>query len=127
MVAHEVFALIHDRDVMNIVVGDYYNCNEAAKLQYGESAFAIEITRYPVQIGDVYLNGVFSRLVDGEYVRIDPLPTEADEIAQLTAEVAELQQTLETVQSGVSDARYEELAEYVEAIVTELLNTTGGA
>ena len=100
MVAHEVFALIHDRDVMNIVVGDYYNCNEAAKLQYGASAFAIEVTQYPVQIGDEYLNGVFSRLVDGEYVRIDPVPTEADEIARLTTAMNNVELALVELYEG---------------------------
>jgi len=100
MVAHEVYALISGRDVMNIVVGDYYNCNEAAKTEYGASAFAIEITQYPVQIGDEYLNGVFSRLVDGEYVRIDPYPTEAEEIIRLSDALNDVELALVELYEG---------------------------
>ena len=100
MVAHEVFALISGRDVMNIVVGDYYNCNESAKLQYGASAFAIEITQYPVQPGDHYLNGRFYRIEDGQEVDINPVPTEADEIARLTTELNDVELALVELYEG---------------------------
>jgi len=100
MVAHEVYAIISGRDVMNVVVGDYYNCNEVAKTGYGASAFAVEVTQYPVQIGDTYLNGVFSRLVDGEYVRIDPVPTEADEIARLNSAMNDVELALVELYEG---------------------------
>ena len=100
MVAHEVYALISGRDVMNIVVGDYYNCNESAKLQYGASAFAVEITQYPVQPGDHYLNGVFYRDVDGEEVVIDPVPTEADEIASLNNAMSNVELALVELYEG---------------------------
>jgi hypothetical protein len=100
MVAHEVYALISGRDVMNIVVGDYYNCNEAAKTEYGASSFAVEITQYPVQIGDEYLNGVFSRLVDGEYIRIDPYPTESEEIIRLSDALNDVELALVELYEG---------------------------
>ena len=94
MVAHEVFALIHDRDVMNIVVGDYYNCNETAKETYGASAIAVEVTQYPVQPGDHYLNGRFWRDVDGEEVDIEPYPTEAEEIIRLSESMTDVELAL---------------------------------
>lgn len=100
MIAHEVYALIHDRDVMNIVVGDYYNCNEAAKATYGASAFAVEATQYPVQPGDHYLNGRFYKIEDGQEIDIDPVPTEADEIASLNAALNDVELALVELYEG---------------------------
>ena len=94
MTAQEVYALISGRDVMNIVVGDYYNCNEAAKRDYGASAFAIEVSQYPVQPGDHYLNGVFYRGDEGEEETIDPIPTEAEQIAKLSDAVSNIELAL---------------------------------
>ena len=100
MVAHEVYALIEGRDVMNTVVGDYYNCNEAARAEYGASAFAIEITQYPVQPGDHYLNGRFWREVDGEEIDIEPVPTEAEEITRLTLAMNDVELALVELYEG---------------------------
>ena len=100
MVAHEVFALIHDRDVMNIVVGEYYDCDQVAKETYGASAYAIDVTQYPVQPGDHYLNGRFWREIDGEEITIDPVPTEADEIANLNNAMSNVELALVELYEG---------------------------
>lgn len=100
MVAQEVYALISGRDVENVVVGDYYNCNEIAKQTYGASAFAIEVTQYPVQPGDHYLNGVFYRDEEGEEVPIDPVPTEAEQIARLAESVNNIELALVELYEG---------------------------
>lgn len=81
--AHEVFALIFHGIVVNVVVGKYEDCNKVAVDMYGESAFAVEVTRIPVEINDTYHDGIFERDVDGVTVTIEPLPTEADEINTL--------------------------------------------
>lgn len=93
MVAHMIFALINEGEVKNVVVGEYYDCNEAAKATYGSNAFAIEVTQIPTQIGDTY-DGSFHRMVDGEMVDIRPVPTEAAQIASLTASVENIELAL---------------------------------
>lgn len=100
MVAHEVFALISGRDVMNVVVGDFYNCNEVARAEYGASSFAVEVTQYPVQPGDHYLNGRFWREEDGEEVDIYPLPTEANEISRLSEAMSNVELALVELYEG---------------------------
>ena len=95
MTAHEVFAIINGKDVMNTVVGEYTACNDYAKAMYGESAFAVEITQIPVQIGDTYEDGVFYRVIDGKKKRIDPIPTDTDNINTLMASNAEVKSLLE--------------------------------
>lgn len=104
---HEVFALISENEVKNVIVGDFYNCNEIARIEYGEDAVAVEVTQYPVQSGDRYENGNFYRIVDGKRVSIDPVPTDSQKLDMLMSDNAQL-------------------SKYVELIATELLNTTGG-
>ena len=101
--AHSVFALIYNGVVANIAVGDYTNCDMAAKDTYGSTAFAVEVTQYPVAIGDSYHDGIFEREVDGETVTIQPIPTEADQIAALTAENAAMRDELDAVSLAVLD------------------------
>ena len=106
MVAHEVYAMISGRDVMETVVGDYFNCNEIAKERYGKSAFAVEITLYPVQVGDHYLNGVFYRTdpETGENVEIERVPTEAEQIATLTAALNDVELALIDIYESEDEA-----------------------
>ena len=93
MTAHMVFAIIYLGEVKNTIVGDYYNCNEIAKAEYGDNAFAVEITQIPAAIGDKYINGTFQRLNEsGQYTAIDPVPTEAQQIETLTQENASLRE-----------------------------------
>lgn len=101
--AHLVFALIYNGVVANLVVGEYTACDMVAKSSYGDSAFAVEATQYPVQIGDVYQDGYFKHEVDGDMVTIEPIPTEADQIAALKNENAAIHEELDAVSLAVLD------------------------
>lgn len=101
--AHNVFALIYHGIVVNIVVGNYENCNSVAVDMYGESAFAVEVTRIPVQINDTYHDGIFERTEDGVTVTIEPLPTEADEIETLKSANDAFRMELDAVSLSVLD------------------------
>ncbi len=99
MVAHLVFALINEGVVKNTVVGEYYDCDQAAKATYGNSAFAVEITQIPTQIGDTY-DGSFHRVVDGETNEIRPVPTESAQIATLTESLNNIELALVELYEG---------------------------
>lgn len=101
--AHEVFALILHGVVANIVVGNYEECNKVAVDMYGEQAFAVEVTRTPVQINDTYHDGIFERTENGVTVTIEPLPTEADEIAALRGINDNMRLELDAVSLAVLD------------------------
>lgn len=101
--AHQVYALIYNGVVANIVVGDYTNCDMAAKDTYGSTAYAVEVTQYPVDIGDTFHDGIFEREVGGETIKIEPIPTEADQIAALSAENAAMRDELDAVSLAVLD------------------------
>lgn len=83
MAVHTIFAQIHRGIVKNVVVGDYYNCDIAAKQTYGIEAFAFEVTQIPVEIGDTYEQGEFYRFVNGHKKKIDPIPTDSERILAL--------------------------------------------
>lgn len=103
MVCHEVFALISENEVKNVIVGDFYNCNKIARMDYGNEAFAIEVTQIPVQPGDIYENGLFKRGVEGKKVIIDPIPTDSQKIDMLTAENASLRAYLNDISMAVTE------------------------
>lgn len=58
---HTVFAVIIGEEIINLIIGDYYNCSIVTELQYGKDAFIEDVTDYPVQIGDKYRDGKFYR------------------------------------------------------------------
>lgn len=101
--AHEVYALIFNGVVANVVVGTFADCNAVAKESYGESAFAVEVTRIPVQSGDAYHDGVFERTENGETVIIEALPTEADSINTLNNLLNSMRLELDAVSLSVLD------------------------
>ena len=88
MIAHEVFAMIYDKTIQNVVVGYYEEINRVTRCVYGDDAFAVDCLQYPCEIGDKYINGVFYK-ADG-ITPIDRLPTDKEEIQQLKADNAEL-------------------------------------
>lgn len=88
MVAHEVFAMIFDETVQNVVVGQYEETNRVARCVYGDNAFAIDCMQYACERDDKYINGVFYK-ADGVTV-IDRLPTDKEEIQQLKADNTQL-------------------------------------
>lgn len=116
MAVHTIFALIAEQEVKNIVVGDYPNCDAVAKSTYGQDAFATEVTQYPVEIGDTY-NGVFSRVVNGERVTIEAIPTDRQEIDALVLENRELRTQFEAL-SSASEAMSQDIDATQEAQAT---------
>ena len=48
MIAHEVFAMIYDRTIQNVVVGHHEETNWVARCVYGDDAFAVDCTQYPL-------------------------------------------------------------------------------
>lgn len=84
IVVHTIFALISNEEIKNVCVGTYPDCNDVAHNLYGEEAFAIEVTQYPVQEGDKYEENEFRRYKeDGTYEVIEYVPTDAQDIATL--------------------------------------------
>ena len=81
---NQVFSLIQPIEgvntVQNIIVCDNYTvANELAKLSYGEEAYAVDSTRYPVTFGDTHVEGIF-------YHNGDPvvaLKTDSEKITEL--------------------------------------------
>ena len=97
MAVHTVFAQISSGIVRNIVVGDYYDCDIAAKSTYGIEAFAIEVTQIPTQIDDLYEDGKFYRMVNGKKKWIEPIPTDSQKIDSLMQSNGSTSELLEEV------------------------------
>ena len=103
MVCHTVFALIQGDMVRHVIVGEYEECNQIARIDYGDQAFAVEVTRIPVTTGDIYRSGTFYRSEKGVETRIDPIPTEADQIADLRSMLSALRAELDAASLAVLD------------------------
>ena len=99
MIVHSVFALIHGNVVRSVTVGEFTPCNDIAKHLYGENSFAVDVTQYPVQPGDLYDAGTFTR--DG--VVIERVPTDTEEIQALRAEYAQMRSELDVIGLAVLD------------------------
>jgi len=87
-IAHNVYALINNGAVQNVVVGNYYNCNVVAHNTYGQDAVAVEVTQYPVEIGDTYEGGKFYRMIQSVKTEIERIPTEEEVVTAHTAALA---------------------------------------
>ena len=100
MTAWEAYAIIKDNTVQNIIVGDYYSCNNVATANYGNGSIAIEITQIPTEIGDKYEDGVFKHYNKDshEYEVIQPLPTDKQQIDALVAENTVLNELVTDIQ-----------------------------
>ena len=100
MVAHEVYAHIHDGVVQNVVVAySYEDANRVAKAVYGNDAIAVDCLQYPCEIGDKYIDGVFYK-ADG-ITPIEYIPTQEQQVKQLQRENAELTLALADMIGGV--------------------------
>lgn len=81
MIVHQVFAIINEGEVSNIIVIDSYaEANKLAKELYGETAYAVECTRYPVAPGYKHIDNFFYR-PDG-ITLVDIAPTAEEEARQ---------------------------------------------
>jgi Ser-tRNA(Ala) deacylase AlaX len=85
MWCNQHFSYIYENTVMDIrVVSDYETANQLARIAYGDTAFAVDTTLYPLHIGCKYVDGVFYE-EDGVTI-IERNPTESEEIIALKAE-----------------------------------------
>ena len=89
----QIYAYIIDGIVKGTGVyeplGAYTNANMVAKNLFGNDAFAVDVTYYPVQAGDTYIDGAFYR--DGEEVkRLDPIGDDIYDVKLGIAELGEL-------------------------------------
>lgn len=87
-VCHYVFALIESNEIKNLAVGNYYDCSQAAMATYGEDAVAIDVTQFPVEIGDSYEDGKFYRMIGGVKTEITRVPTVEQQTAANTAAIS---------------------------------------
>ena len=100
MWCNQIFSLIHENTIKNIIVCDNYEmANQIARDQFGEDAFANDTTLYPVSIGDLYNNGNYYHLVNEDpenpqYMIIERNLTEAEEINELKNQNIDLLMTL---------------------------------
>lgn len=116
MVVHTIFALISNDVIKNVCVGDYPNCNTIAHDLYGPSAFAIEVTQYPVQEGDKYINGEFRRYnEDGSYTVLEYIPTDTQEIETLKGSTATITADTSKNTNDITDIQVA-LAEMYESL-----------
>lgn len=103
MTVHTAFALIQGGEVKNTVIGEYYDCDQAAKTEYGSEAFAIEITQIPAQIGDTY-DGDFWREENGEKRKLEWIPTSEEIIASLNEENKTIKAQMNIIMAALTDA-----------------------
>lgn len=85
MLAQRVFALINNEKIENLIVCDTYPvAADLAEASLGKGAVAVDVSKYPVRIGDRYIEGLFYEKNSNEL--INPLPTEKEEIQLLKNE-----------------------------------------
>lgn len=95
MYCKQTFAIIVDEVVVrDMVCSSYTTANDLAHMTYGDTAFAVESTQYPVSEGDIYRDGVFY-FKDGA----TPIPR------QNTAE-EDAREALATAQQAAADASF---------------------
>lgn len=81
MIVHQVFAIIYEEIVQNIIVCDNYElANQIARGTYGEEAIAVDCLQYPCMIGGLYKNGKFYDLEGNEIAYV---PTQEQQVATL--------------------------------------------
>ncbi len=86
MWCNQIFSLIHEDEIQNIIVADNYEvANLLARMQYGDDAYAVDTTQYPVSIGDRHINGIF---IDENDMEIRKNPT-SDEVLRYTSDRVE--------------------------------------
>ncbi|WMJ90615.1 hypothetical protein [Anaerocolumna sp. MB42-C2] len=60
MWCNQIFSLINEETIQNIIVCDNYEtANQIARVQYGDDAYAVDTTQYPLSIGCKHINNIF--------------------------------------------------------------------
>lgn len=81
MIVHQVFAIVHEEIVQNIIVCDNYElANQLAKGTYGNEAIAVDCLQYRCFKDCKYKDGKFYDLEDKE---IPYVPTQEQQVATL--------------------------------------------
>ena len=90
MWCNQIFSLIKDNIVRNIIVCDNYEvASQIARTQYGDDAFAVDTTQYPLSIGCKYIDGIF--LEEDSKTIIERSLTANEEAAIAKAKAEELE------------------------------------
>lgn len=88
MWCNQIFSLINDETIQNVIVCDNYEtANQIARMQYGENAYAVDTTQYPVGTGCKYIKGDF---YTAEGTIIEKNPTTDEELEKLETQQAEM-------------------------------------
>ncbi len=88
MWCNQIFSLIVDKTVKNIIVADNYEvANQLAKLNFGVDAYAVDTTQYPLAIGYGHIEGFF---YDEDNNIVLPNPTERETITLLQDKLVEI-------------------------------------
>lgn len=92
-----------DGTVQNIAMfNDYEEANQVTRTIYGENAFAEEY-KWLVQAGDKYKDGIFYTVDEkGNAELAEYIPTDSEQISQLSQENAELTIVLADMIGGAS-------------------------
>lgn len=103
MWVNQIFSLIKDETIQNIVVCDNYTlANDLAKTLYGVDAIAVDTTLYPVSISCKYKDGIFFK-GDGETM-ISRNPTQEEEITLLKTQNEALLRRLDIAEAALTEA-----------------------
>lgn len=99
MLVHQVFAMVLDQEVKNIMVCDNYElANELARVMYGEAAIAVDCLQYPCSPKDQYINGEFYYKDSG--VKVERRPTEDERISELEAQLLDSLEAIAELYTG---------------------------
>lgn len=122
MVVHQVFAVINEEVIENVIVCDNYTlANDLARTVFGESAIAVECTQYCVGIGDFYKEGRFY-FKDGETI-VKRQNTAEEEAAEAKEKAAMIEQQLSDTQLALAE-QYEENITLANSITDTQLAVT---
>lgn len=81
MIVHQVFAIVYEETVQNIIVCDNYElANQIARGSYGNDAIAVDCLQYPCFIGCKYKDGKFYDLENKEIAYV---PTQEQQVSTL--------------------------------------------
>lgn len=106
MILHQVFAQICEGEVKNVAVfNNYEEANYISRATYGDAAFAVDCLLYPCQIGDEYKDNIFYHSgEDGTLTIINPVPTQEQQVAQLSNDMDNTYVALADLIGGVYSA-----------------------
>lgn len=94
MWCNQIFSLIKDNEIQNIIICDNYEvANQISRMQYGDDAYAVETTQYPLSIGYKHINGIFYEEDGITIVNRNLTADEEATLARVKVETLEMKQT----------------------------------